>query len=78
MMTLPWTGAVLAALLGLAHAAYVYRAVSSQVSGDTAPNHTRALYFALWTLALWVLLGSYILILWLIGLVLYVIFKALQ
>jgi hypothetical protein len=66
------------ALLGLAHAAYIYRVVAHGVPADGEPSHARGLYFALWTLGLWVLFGSYVLILWLIGVLLYTIFKAFR
>ncbi|MDA9981839.1 hypothetical protein N9H39_03700 [Gammaproteobacteria bacterium] len=78
IMTVTWTGSVVAAWLGLARAAYVYRAVSSQVSWSATPYHIRALYFALWTLDLRALLGSYFLIVWIRGVVLYINFKAFR
>ena len=73
-----WAGSVVGVLLGLAHAAYVYRVIANETPAGTAPNHTRGLYFALWTFGLWIIFGSYVLVLWLAGVVLYLIFKAFR
>ena len=73
-----WAGSVVGVLLGLAHAAYVYRVVAYGVSAGAEPNHVHGFYFALWTFGLWLLFGSYVLILWLIGVLLYTIFKAFR
>ena len=75
MMTLMWTGSILGALLGLAHATYVFKVVVNSGSPSVAPNYTTATYFAIWTFGLWVLLGTYVLVLWVIGAVLYGVFK---
>ena len=73
-----WAGSAVGALLGLAHAAYVYRIVTKWGSTDIGPNHTRGFYYALWTIGLWILFGSYVLVLWLAGIVLYLVFKAFR
>ena len=73
-----WAGSLVGVLLGLAHAAYVYRVAAQAVPVGAEPNHTRGLYFALWTFGLWLVFGSYVLILWLIGVLLYTIFKAFR
>ncbi len=65
-----WAGTILGAVLGLLHAGYVYRVVSVP-GGATA--HARASYFALWTLCLWLLLGTYVLALWIISVFAYAI-----
>ena len=65
-----WAGTILGAVLGLLHAGYVYRVVS--VPGGAAA-HARASYFALWTLCLWLLLGTYVLALWIISVLAYAI-----
>ena len=75
MTALMWTGSLVGALFGLAHAAYIYRAISAQAAVGTSENHTRAVYFALWIFVLWVLFGSYVLVLWLVGAMLYIVFK---
>ena len=73
-----WAGSAVGVLLGLAHAAYVYRVVAHGVPVGAEPNHARGIYFALWTFGLWLLFSSYVLILWLIGVLLYTIFKAFR
>lgn len=73
-----WAGSIVGAVLGLIHAVYVYRVVSVRAPDNTSPNHMPAVYFALWTFVLWVLMGTYVLVLWLAGAVLYVIFKMLR
>ena len=73
-----WAGSVVGVLLGLAHAAYIYRVVAHEFPVDDEPNHVRGIYFALWTFGLWALFGSYVLILWLVGVSFYTIFKAFR
>lgn len=73
-----WIGSAVGALLGLAHAAYVYRVVAHGVPAGAVPNHSGGIYYALWTLLLWLLLGSYVLALWLAGVVFYAVFKAFR
>ena len=68
MKSMLWVGTIIGAILGLLHAGYVYRVVS--LPGGTAA-HARAGYYAVWTLALWLLLGTYVLVLWLISVVTY-------
>lgn len=78
MTTVLWAGTVVGAFFGVIHAVYVYRLITTEAPAETPPSRARALYYALWTLGLWVLFGSYILVLWLIGVVLYTLFKALR
>jgi len=73
-MTVMTAGTAVGVLLGLAHAAYVFRIVTNGVS----TNHPRAIYFTVWTFALWVLFGPYVLVLWMVGVLLYLIFKAFR
>ena len=73
-----WAGSAVGLLLGLAHAAYVYRVVANGVPLGAKSGHARGSYFTLWTLGLWILLGSYVLVLWLTGVVLYLVFKAFR
>jgi hypothetical protein len=40
-----------------------------------AAAHIRAGYYALWTLALWLLFGTYVFVLWMISLIAYIIAK---
>jgi hypothetical protein len=77
-MTVMTAGTAVGALLGLAHAAYVFRTVTNGVTSDVSTNHLRAIYFAVWTFGLWVLFGPYVLVLWMVGVLLYLIFKAFR
>jgi hypothetical protein len=70
MKSMLWGGAVIGAIFGLLHAGYVYRVVS--VPGGAAA-HARAGYYAVWTLALWLLFGTYVLVLWIVSVVAYTI-----
>ena len=69
-MSLLGAGTLLGGLFGLAHAVYVYGVVS-----DCASRSSTALYAAAWTLLLWLLFGSYLLVLWLAGAVLYLFLR---
>ena len=77
-MTVMTVGTAVGALLGLAHAAYVFRTVTNGVSSDVSTNHLRAIYYAVWAFGLWVLFGPYVLGLWIVGALLYLIFKAFR
>ena len=66
-MILVGTGTLLGALCGLAHAAYVYSVVASAGGTESSQRTGEALYAAAWTLLLWLLLGTYLLIFWLLG-----------
>jgi len=63
MSTYLWIGSGLGALIGLLHALHMFRRQSAM----PASNPALALWFALWTLALWTLFGAYVLTFWLIG-----------
>lgn len=77
-MTVMWVVSLAGALLGLAHAGYVFCVVSNTGAAGAPPDRWDAAYFALWTLGLWLLLGGYVLVLWLAGAVLYLAFKVLK
>ncbi len=64
MTTMLWAGTAVGAIFGTLHAIYVYRLVA-------VDGHVRAGYYALWTLALWLLFGTYMLVLWIISVVAY-------
>jgi hypothetical protein len=70
-MSFTETGILLGALFGLAHAAYVFGVVAT--SGGTKPANPQksALYAAVWTFLLWLLFGTYLLLFWLLGGLLY-------
>lgn len=68
-------GVLFGAAVGVVHACAVFAA---QVRYGARPTQApvpavflRAAWFALWTFALWVLFGSYVLLLWLVGLLLH-------
>ncbi len=69
-------------LFGLAfsifHAVYMYSLVASGANTTTSGSKLSALNFSLWTCALWLLMGAYLLGFWLISVVFYVVFKAFR
>jgi len=73
-----WIGLALGALLGIAHATYVYRITANEFTDGTGPHYVRGFYYALWTIVLWILCGSYVLVLWLVSIALYGAFKAFR
>jgi len=78
MAPLLWTGTLVGALLGLFHGAYIYRRVAAETPAEAPPGRARPAYYALWTFGLWVLFGSYVLVLWLSAVVFYTLFKAFR
>lgn len=62
-------GALFGAVLGTAHAGYVYRERASRPGIQPLVP----LYYSIWTFALWVLLGSYVLYLGLMAIPLFAI-----
>ena len=74
-MTLTGLGSMLGAMFGLVHAIYVYSVVGSSGTTNETCNHAAGVYAALWTLALWILFGTNLMLLWLIGAVLYLLFR---
>ena len=73
-MIVTMTGSMLGAIFGLAHAIYVFRVMVRQPSGHNPPAILPALYAAVWTFALWLLFGTYLMLLWLLGCLLYPFF----
>jgi hypothetical protein len=71
-------GALTGLIIGLLHAAYLSRLVASGTNSVGSSARVPALNFALWTCGLWILLGAYVLGLWLIAIVFYIVFKALR
>jgi dimethylaniline monooxygenase (N-oxide forming) len=73
MSTLLWVGTAIGTACGLGHGAYVY----SEVRRDRAKpervddQSPAALSYAVWTLALWILFGFYVTVLWIIALCFY-------
>lgn len=72
-MTLVGTGTLLAAILGMAHAVYVFTVVASHCGTASAPRYAAGLYAGVWTLFLWLLFGTYLLLFWLLGAALYLL-----
>src|SRR5215470_12455347 len=73
MSTLLWVGTAIGTACGLGHGAYVYSEVRRDRAKPERVDDQRpaALSYAVWTLALWVLFGVYITVLWIIALCLY-------
>lgn len=75
-------GSVVGAIIGLIHAGYVYIQQTAEFPERLAEHpvavRVRAAYFALWTIFLWVLLGSYVFYLWVVSVVIYAIYHALK
>ena len=73
MLELLWQiGALAGAVAGCAHAVDIYRRCDRAVVGGRLHGRVRAAYHALWTLALWILFGAYVLAIGVVGTVLYV------
>lgn len=74
-----WISTVLAIILGLAHAVYVYRQEIGEFRAALGRHplavRWRASYHAIWTMLLWLLLGATVLLYWAIALVPYLIAK---
>ncbi len=73
-----WAGTLVGALFGSLHAIYVYRLIAAETPAGATPGPLRPAYYALWTLGLWLLFGSYVLALWLAGVFFYTLFKAFR
>ena len=71
-------GTIIGMSFGLFHAVYVYRYAFAEPPADSARSHVRSFYYALSTFVLWALFGTYVLVLWLVGAVFYVVFKAFR
>jgi len=63
MMALLWIGTLFGAGLGVFHGVLVFR----QRMADAGGGFGKALYFAIWTLALWAAFGAYVLLFYLLG-----------
>ncbi len=73
-----WLGTCVGALLGTLHAVYVYQRIAAEPPAAATANSLRPATYAAWTLGLWILFGSYLLGLWLAGVVFYAVFKAFR
>ena len=70
-MIVTTTGSLLGAIFGLAHAIYVFRVVARTPPGPAAGVLLPASYAAAWTFLLWILFGTYLMLLWLLACLLY-------
>jgi hypothetical protein len=75
MASVLWAGMAISAILGALHAGYVYRLV---VNNNEAGTRIRALYYAVWTFGLWLLLGTYVLMLWVLSVAVYAVARPLR
>ena len=71
-------GSLVALILGVFNATYLYGLVSHGAGTVSSDSRVSALNFALWTCALWILVGVYLLGFWLIAVVFYLVFKAFR
>ena len=71
-------GTLVALIFSAFHATYLYGLVSSRADTVSSDSRVSALNFALWTCALWILMGVYLLGFWLIAVVFYLVFKAFR
>ncbi|MFQ6030658.1 MAG: hypothetical protein ACE5Q6_24570 [Dehalococcoidia bacterium] len=82
MTTLMYIGTTLGLIVGLIHAGYVYMKKTGESPANLAAHpvsvRANAAYFALWTLGLWVLFGSYVFNFWVTALVVFAIYQALK
>ena len=71
-------GALMGLIIGLLHVFYLSKVVASGTNSANPSTRLAALNLALWTCGLWILMGAYVLGLWLISVVLYIVFKAIR
>ena len=82
MSTLLMIGSAVGVIIGLVHGCYVYVQRTKEDPKKLADHPVRvranAVYFALWTLVLWMVFGSYVFNLWLISVVIYSAYKGIK
>ena len=66
MSLLLWVGTLFGAAIGLAHAIYLWR-----VSLQEADSRGTAFYRGVWAIGLWTIFGTYVLVLWILGVIAY-------
>ena len=71
-------GALMGLIIGLLHLVYLSKVVAIGTNSATSSARFAALNFALWTGGLWILMGAYVLGLWLISVVFYVVSKVIR
>lgn len=71
-------GTLFGVVIGLIHARSVYTVRAREASDGAVPKQAmargRAVYFALWTFALWLVFGFYVFYLWVASIVIYGIY----
>src|SRR5262245_52175683 len=73
MNALLWAGTIIGATCGVGHGVYVYNRVGE--ASKTAPrslDRPKAIFYAIWTLVLWVLFGVYMMVLWVVACCFYI------
>lgn len=71
-------GALIGLIIGLLHVVYLSKVVAIGTNSATSSAPLATLNFALWTGGLWILMGAYVLGLWLISVVFYFVFKVIR
>jgi hypothetical protein len=71
-------GTLVGLVISFFHAAYMYGLVATGANTTTSGSKHSAFNFSLWTCALWILMGAYLLGFWLVSLVFYIVFKAFR
>jgi hypothetical protein len=73
MGTLLWLGMAVGLACGLAHAVYVFIRVNPEAANVTrGPDRPSGLFHSIWTLALWLLFGLYVTVLWIVACCFYI------
>ncbi len=82
MTTVLWIGSGFGAIIGLVHACYLYRSFVRQAANAlgeySALTRAKAIYYGLWTIFLWIVFGSYVLILWILSVIAFAIYKTVS
>jgi hypothetical protein len=73
MSALFWIGSGLGAVCGLCHTVYLWRNAAERTD-----RRQVALYRGLWTVGLWTLFGTYLLVLWVLGAGVWLISKTIS
>jgi hypothetical protein len=71
-------GTLVGLVISFFHAAYMYGLVATGANTTTSGSKLFAFNFSLWTCALWILMGAYLLGFWLISIDFYIVFKAFR
>ena len=70
-------GTLVGLVISFFHAVYMYGLVASGAN-TTSSSGLSAFNFSLWTCALWLLMGAYLVGFWLISFAFYIVFKAFR